>query len=269
MTGHDPPMVAVESVTKRYESLGGPTVTALADISFEIARGEFVTVVGPTGCGKTTLIRILGGLDTPTSGRVRVAGDRVNEPSPDRSMVFQAYNLFPWLTVRENVGFGLVEQDVPTATRETKTRELLELVGLSEFADAYPKELSGGMKQRVGLARALAVEPSVLLMDEPFGSVDAQTRRHLQQELLDIWAESDLTVVFVTHDIQEAIRLGDRVLLMSRSPGAVDDQLDIDLSRPRNRTSDDFVTVVDSVTRRIGSDKETLEDHETTTIAER
>ncbi|WP_276223698.1 ABC transporter ATP-binding protein [Haloarcula halophila] len=190
MTGPDrssAPAVAAESVHKRYDATEGTATTALVDLSFTVEPGEFVTVVGPSGCGKTTLVRLVGGLEAPTGGRILVDGETVTGPDPDRAMVFQEYALFPWLTVRENVAFGLVERGMPEGPRSERVRTMLELVGLEERADAYPAELSGGMKQRAGLARALAVDPAMLLMDEPFGSVDAQTRRCLQRELLEIW----------------------------------------------------------------------------------
>lgn len=247
------PRIAVADVTKRYESDDSRTVEALRDVSFAIDAGEFVTVVGPSGCGKTTLVRLLGGLESPTSGRIAVDGRPVATPAPDRAMVFQEYHLFPWLTVRENVAFGLVEEGVPESERRDRTSEMLELVGLADFARAYPKELSGGMKQRVGLARALAVDPSVLLMDEPFGSVDAQTRRRLQRELLDIWRETGKTVLFVTHDVTEAVLLGDRVLAMGES-GRVRESLDVDLSRPRTRTDHEVTEYETRLLRRIDSD---------------
>ncbi|QIB75466.1 ABC transporter ATP-binding protein [Halogeometricum borinquense] len=236
MTGTDSPstaLISLENVGKRYESTTGSETDALTNISFTVASGEFVTVVGPSGCGKTTLIRLVGGLESPTSGAVRVDGRPVSGPSPNRAMVFQEHRLFPWLTVRENIAFGLVEAGVPERTRTERTDELLELVGLVEYSDMYPTALSGGMKQRVGLARALAVDPDILLMDEPFGSVDAQTRRTLQGELLDIWRETGKTVLFVTHDVEEAVRLGDRLLVMQNNPGRIRNSLDVDIARPR------------------------------------
>jgi NitT/TauT family transport system ATP-binding protein len=230
-----PALVSVENVDKCYESAAGGGTRALADVSFTVETGELLTVVGPSGCGKTTLIRLLGGLESPTSGEIRVDGRPVTGPSPNRAMVFQEYRLFPWLTARENVAFGPTETGVSAEQRSSRVDELLELVGLSDHADAYPKELSGGMKQRVGLARALAVDPAILLMDEPFGSVDARTRRTLQGELLNIWRATGKTVVFVTHDIEEAVFLGDRVLVMDDRPGRVRATLTVDEARPRSR----------------------------------
>jgi NitT/TauT family transport system ATP-binding protein len=247
------PAVAAENVHKRYDPADDMSTTALDDVSFAVAPGEFVAVVGPSGCGKTTLVRLAGGLESPTSGRMLVDGEVVTGPGPDRAMVFQEYHLFPWLTVRENVGFGLVEQGVSETRRRDRVRELLELIGLADRADAYPAALSGGMKQRVGLARALAVDPGTLLMDEPFGSVDAQTRRRLQRELLDIWREMDTTVLFVTHDIDEAVTLADRVLVLTGTPGGIRDSVRIDLPRPRDRTSDAFVDRVERLTELVGA----------------
>jgi NitT/TauT family transport system ATP-binding protein len=236
--------IVVDRVSKHYEGEHG-TTRALDGVSLTVDAGEFVTVLGPSGCGKTTLLRLVGGLEQPTGGEVFVGGEPVTGPGPDRATVFQAYHLFPWLSVRENVAFGLVEQDVPEAARRERVRELLDLVGLTDFADAYPKELSGGMKQRVGLARALAVDPDVLLLDEPFGSVDMQTRRRLQRELLDIWRDTGKTVLFVTHDIEEAVTLSDRIVVLSGTPGRVRDRVDIDRPRPRDHTADWFVSRVD------------------------
>ncbi|MBV0901932.1 ABC transporter ATP-binding protein [Haloarcula salina] len=241
------PTVAVEGVHKRYETTDGAGTTALADVSFTIDPGEFVTVVGPSGCGKTTLARLVGGFESPTSGRVLVDETPVTSPAPDRAMVFQAYHLFPWLSVQENVAFGLVEQGVAEDVRNERVEAMLELVGLSDRASAYPAELSGGMKQRVGLARALAVDPGLLLMDEPFGSVDSQTRRRLQRELLDIWRTVEKTVVFVTHDIQEAVLMSDRVLVLTGTPGRVRDDVTVELPRPRDRTDDAFIGYVDTL----------------------
>jgi len=233
------PRVGVEGVSKRYDGAQGP-VQALDSVSFDVADGELVCVVGPSGCGKTTLFRIIAGLEPPTDGRVRLDGEQIDGPTTDLGLVFQEYHLFPWLTVADNVGFGPDHAGMPEAVRDERVRELIDLVGLRGSADGYPRDLSGGMKQRVALARALALDPGLLLMDEPFGAVDAQTKRMLQDELLDIWEETGKTVLFVTHDIEEAVKLADRVVVMDREPGRTDEIVDVDLERPRKRTDEAF-----------------------------
>lgn len=233
------PRVRVEGIGKRFEGTNGP-VQALEGVTFDVADGEFVCIVGPSGCGKTTLFRIIAGLEPATTGRVVLDGDRVDGPSTDLGLVFQEYHLFPWRTVAGNVGFGLERDGVATTERERRVRELLELVGLDGFADTYPRDLSGGMKQRVALARALAVDPGLLLMDEPFGAVDAQTKKLLQDELLDIWRETGKTILFVTHDVEEAVKLADRVVVMAKEPGRIREVIDVDVERPRERSDDGF-----------------------------
>ena len=240
--------ITVQNVSRSYESM-----QALADVSFSVTEGEFCCVVGPSGCGKTTLLRTIAGLEDPDSGSVLVDGDPVTGPGLDRGMVFQEYALFPWRTVRGNIRFGLDRPACDCPDCEARVRKLIDLVGLDGFGDSYPKELSGGMKQRVGIARALAVDPEVLLMDEPFGSVDARTRDHLHAELLDIWAETKQTVVFVTHDIDEAVTLADRVVVMDADPGTVQSTVSIDLERPRERTAHDFVDYVARIRDELGS----------------
>jgi NitT/TauT family transport system ATP-binding protein len=231
--------VRIEAVSKRYQGEGGP-VQALDGVSFDVADGEFVCLVGPSGCGKTTLFRIIAGLEAATDGEVHLGGDRVEGPTPDMGVVFQEYHLFPWRTVRGNVAFGLERQGVPAPERRERVDELVELVGLEGFEDSYPKALSGGMKQRVAIARALAADPTLLLMDEPFGAVDAQTRAMLQGELLEIWAQTGKTILFVTHDVEEAITLADRIVVMAKDPGRVQEIVEVDLSRPRSRSDADF-----------------------------
>ncbi|UPM44705.1 ABC transporter ATP-binding protein [Halocatena salina] len=231
--------ITVRNISKKYES-----VHALANVSFSVANGEFCCVVGPSGCGKTTLLRTIAGLDDPDSGSILIDEQSITEPGLDRGMVFQEYALFPWRTVRGNIRFGLDRPTCDCPDCAARVRELIDLVGLEGFEDAYPKELSGGMKQRVGIARALAVDPEILLMDEPFASVDTRTRDRLHTELLDIWTQTEKTVVFVTHDIDEAVRLADRIIVMATAPGTVRSTLTIDLNRPRERTAHTFVDYV-------------------------
>ncbi len=239
----DTPEIAVEHVSKTYESESG-SVKALEDVDFNVQSGEFVSIVGPSGCGKSTAFRIIAGLEAATRGDVRVNGSPVTEPGPDRGMVFQDDALFPWRTVAKNVAYGLEEVGSPEGyTLDERVDYCLELVGLSEKADAFPKELSGGQRQRVGIARALAVDPPILLMDEPFGSVDARTKTTLHRELLDIWMETQKTICFVTHDIEEAVYLSDRIVVFSPGPGTVLDEIPVPIDRPRDRTGDQFTDI--------------------------
>ncbi|MBX9926675.1 MAG: ABC transporter ATP-binding protein [Hyphomicrobiaceae bacterium] len=207
---------------------------AVQETTVEIKPGEFICLLGPSGCGKSTLLNAVAGYVTPTSGNIFVDGELIEGPGPDRGMVFQQYSLFPWKTVRENVAFGprILERWDPTP--ESVADTFIEMVGLAKFANRYPAELSGGMQQRVGIARALANYPRVLLMDEPFGALDSQTRHVMQENLLKIWSDFAITVLFVTHDIDEAVFLGDRVLVMSASPGAIIADIPVDLPRPRD-----------------------------------
>jgi len=209
---------------------------AFRDIDLEIGKGEFLVLVGPSGCGKSTLLDILAGLAYPTSGTVHIDGKEVTGPALDRGIVLQGYALFPWRTVRQNIEFGLEIKKVPKRERQTISDHFITLVGLDGFADRHPHELSGGMKQRVAIARALAYDPEVLLMDEPFAAVDAQTREGLQDELLRIWEATGKTIVFVTHSIDEAVFLGDRVAVLSANPGTLRGVVRIDLPRPRHET---------------------------------
>ncbi|WP_307834373.1 ABC transporter ATP-binding protein [Paractinoplanes lichenicola] len=206
---------------------------ALGDVSLDVADNEFVTIVGPSGCGKTTLMNILAGLETPSSGQALVNGKAITGPGPDRGVIFQQYALFPWLTVRKNVEFGLRTAGVGRAERRERAQHFIDLVGLHDFADALPRTLSGGMKQRCAIARAYAVNPSILLMDEPFGAVDALTRVRLQEQLLQTWSQEKRTVVFITHDVDEAVFLANRVVVMAARPGRIVEIVDVDLPYPR------------------------------------
>ncbi|GKZ15068.1 ABC transporter ATP-binding protein [Haladaptatus sp. T7] len=243
------PVIEVDGVSKRYDAR--TTVQALRDVSLTVADGEFVCLVGPSGCGKTTLFRLVAGLESPTDGEIFVSGARVTGPGIDRGMVFQEYNLFPWKTVEGNVRFGLDRPACECSDCTSRVEELVDLVGLTGFEDAHPKDLSGGMKQRVAVARALAVDPEILLMDEPFGSIDAQTRDRLQRELLDIWQRTGKTVLFVTHEIEEAVTLADRIVVFGRNPGHVVTTIDVDMERPRERTDREFVAAVERIRKRI------------------
>lgn len=226
-------MLDIQSMGKVFPAKAGDVV-ALEDINLQARKGEFSVVVGPSGCGKSTLLNIVAGLESCTSGKTMVAGRTISGPGADRGMVFQSYTLFPWLNVRENVEFGLKIQGMKPAQRADTARRYLELVGLGEFENALPKELSGGMKQRVAIARALANKPEMLLMDEPFGALDAQTRLLLQELLLDVWREEKITVLFITHDIDEAILLGDTIHVMSARPGRIKSTIPVSLDRPRD-----------------------------------
>ena len=228
-----PLKLEVQGLCKLFDSKNG-LVEALRDINFSVHRREFVSVIGPSGCGKSTLIRILAGLDTPSDGRVLLEGKEVYGPGSDRGMVFQGYTLFPWLSVKRNVMFGLEIGGRSGIAVEQEAMQWIDLVGLSGFADAYPSQLSGGMKQRVAIARALANQPKILFMDEPFGALDAQTRAQMQDYLLQIWRNVDITIMFVTHDLDEAIHLSDRILVLKAKPGEVQELIEVPVPHPRN-----------------------------------
>lgn len=222
---------------------GKRRITALDGFDLEIGDGELVCLLGPSGCGKTTVLRIVAGLEPATKGTVSVHGKKVESAGPERGMVFQEFALFPWRTVRRNIEFGLEIRGMPEQERKKRSTELIDLVGLEGFEDVHPEELSGGMRQRVGIARALANEPTVLLMDEPFGSLDAQTRNLMQKELLRIWSAARKTVLFVTHSVDEAVFLADRIVVMTARPGKVREIIPVELPRPRDRTSPEFISV--------------------------
>ncbi len=227
-----PVVLEVKGLNKSFNSASGP-VHALKDINFSIRRREFNCVIGPSGCGKSTLIRILAGLDYPTSGEVLLDGHPVRGPGADRGMVFQGYTLFPWLTVKRNVMFGPMTAGTSETEAERDARFWIDMVGLSRFENAYPFELSGGMKQRTAIARALANRPRILLMDEPFGALDAQTRFQMQESLLEIWRNVEVTILFITHDLEEAVYLSDRILVLDAHPGRVNEIIESPVPRPR------------------------------------
>ena len=232
--------ISINGLAKTFTTEAGETVKALTPVTLEVAAGEFVSIVGPSGCGKSTLLNILGGLLEPTAGEARVLGEPILGPDIDRGMVFQSYALFPWRSVLGNVEFGLERKGLPRKERRTIALDYLRSVGLQDFATKQIHELSGGMKQRVAIARAFATNPSTILMDEPFGALDALTRRTLQKQLLGIWQEHKKTVVFITHSVPEAITLSDRVVVMTARPGAVKSIIRIDLAHPRDSTSAKF-----------------------------
>ena len=226
--------IRAQDVSLVFKAKDREPVTALSSFSLDIAQGEFVSIVGPSGCGKSTFLNIVLGLIEPASGVIQLNGTRISGPGQERAMVFQEFGLLPWRSVTANVELGLELKGIPAAKRAARAKELINLVGLKGFENHYPHELSGGMKQRVGLARALATEPEVLLMDEPFAALDAQTRDLMQSELLQIWERSKKTVLFVTHSIEEAAYLSDRVIVMTARPGRTKDVIQIDLPRPRD-----------------------------------
>ena len=228
------PKVSLEGISLSYRTTSKAQLVALDNISLQVRPGEFLCVVGPSGCGKSTLLHLIAGLYQQTAGKVFVDGKAVNGPGTDRILIFQELGLFPWLTVAQNVEFGMKMKNIPKAERKEKIQYYLRLVHLSKFRDSYTHQLSGGMRQRVALARALATEPDVLLMDEPFAALDAQTRDLLHDELERIWAETGRTIIFVTHNVREAVRLGDRVVLMTFRPGRVKQEFPISLPRPRH-----------------------------------
>lgn len=234
------PLIEIERVSKIFATTDAQPTWAFQDVSLDVSAGEMVCVVGPSGCGKTTLLNLIAGFIEPTAGEIRLDGEPIRRPGPDRGVVFQEYALFAWLTARRNIEFGMRMRGVPKAECRRRTDEYLELIGLERAAERYPHELSGGMRQRIAVARALVNEPRVLLMDEPFAAVDAMTRAALQSELLRIWQQLKLAVFFITHNVEEAIFLSQRIVLMSPHPGRVQDIIPIDLPYPRDRGSSEF-----------------------------
>jgi NitT/TauT family transport system ATP-binding protein len=249
--------VSVDSVSLVFKGKGGHTVAALENISFELEDKRFAVIVGPSGCGKSSLLYLIAGLNVPSAGVCKIGEQKVKRPGRDRGMVFQTYTLFPWLNVLKNVEFGLKLRGIPSAERAKIARDYISEVGLEGFENAYPKQLSGGMRQRVALARALANDPEVLLMDEPFGALDSQTRSIMQELLVKIWEHSQKTVLFVTHDIDEAIFLGDHVYVMSARPGRMIEEVEVTIERPRNidvLTSEKFISLKRQVMKLLHSE---------------
>jgi len=235
-------IIQIRNLTKVFEKEKA-RIEALGDLNLDVYEGEFFCVIGPTGCGKTTLLRIIAGLESPTRGEVLLNGQRVTKPGADRGLVFQEFALFPWRTTRKNIEFGLEVKGLPSEKRREIVERYVKLVGLQGFENALPRQLSSGMKQRVAIARALANDPEVLLMDEPFGSLDAQTRNIMQRELLTIWDKTKKTVVFVTHSVDEAVYLADRIVVLTARPGTVKRIVEVELPRPRDRTGERFYAV--------------------------
>ena len=253
LTAQTAPLIEIERVSKIFATTDGEPTWAFQDVSLDVAAGEMVCVVGPSGCGKTTLLNLIAGFIEPTDGAIRLDGEPIHQPGPDRGVVFQEYALFAWLSARRNIEFGMRMRGVSKAECRRRSDEYLRLIGLERAADRYPHELSGGMRQRIAVARALVNEPRVLLMDEPFAAVDAMTRASLQSELLRIWQQLKLAVFFITHNVEEAIFLSQRIVLMSPHPGQVQEIIPIDLPYPRDRGSSEFGTLYARITAALHS----------------
>lgn len=250
--------LSVENVSRQFPApRGGAPVPALLPVDLTVADNDFLVLLGPSGCGKSTLLRLIAGLDRPTTGRILLDGRPVSAPGPDRGMVFQSYTLFPWLTVADNIAFGLREKGLDEASVKPIISDWLERIGLAGFGNHYPKQLSGGMQQRTAIARALATDPAILLLDEPFGALDNQTRGLMQEMLLSIWEKQRKTVLFVTHDIEEAVFLASRVIVMTARPGRIKAEIAIDLAHPRHytvKTSSEFSALKARLTEEIRSE---------------
>jgi len=249
----------LRDISKTFTSEKGEKIESLSSISLDIENQEFVCLLGPSGCGKTTLLRIIAGLDQASTGTVELGGTLIDRPNPQLAMIFQEYSLYPWRTVVANIGFGLEIRKIPAEERHSIVKKYVEIVGLEGFENSYPYELSGGMRQRAAVARALAVDPSILLMDEPFGALDAQTRNLLQHELLNIWEKTKKTVLFVTHSVDEAVFMADRIVVLTPRPGRICEVIPVQTTRPRDRTSVEFAKVRRYVLDLINQPKCTLQ----------
>jgi NitT/TauT family transport system ATP-binding protein len=252
--------IRLDHVTKEYQSQKS-SLQAIEDISLDVTDNEFLCLVGPSGCGKSTLLRMIAGLDSVSHGNILIDGKPVAGPSPKVGFVFQEYTLFPWRTVQKNVEFGLELKKIPAAERRKIADKYIDMVGLSNFRDSFPHQLSGGMKQRTAIARTLAVGPEILLMDEPFGALDAQTRNILQAQLLEIWQKEKIKIIFVTHSVDEAVFLADKVAIMTARPGRIKEIVDIGIPRPRVRTDPEVNQVRDAILKSLFAEVKKLSDH--------
>jgi NitT/TauT family transport system ATP-binding protein len=251
--------IKIDHVTKEYQAKSG-SMAAINDISLDVTDNEFLCLVGPSGCGKSTLLRMIAGLEPISRGQVLIDGKPIVGTSPKVGFVFQEYTLFPWRTVQKNVEFGLEIKNVPPAERQKIAEKYIDMVGLSGFKDSFPHQLSGGMKQRCAIARTLAVGPEILLMDEPFGALDAQTRNILQEQLLEIWQKEKIKVIFVTHSVDEAVFLADKVAIMTARPGRIKEIVDIRLPRPRKRTEAEVNQIRDTILKSLFTEVKKLSD---------
>ena len=244
--------IEIKNINKSFESKKTEKLSVLEDINLTIEDGELVCLLGPSGCGKTTLLRLIAGLDQPTSGEIIANGEKVLKPSGDRAVIFQQYSLFPWLTVLQNVTFGLeMTKDVPKEENIAAAERYLTSVGLIDFKDSYPHELSGGMKQRVAIIRSLLNHSPILLMDEPFSALDMQNRHKLQEQLIGVWKRFENTIVFVTHDVDEAVFLADKIVIMDRNPGRIAEIIEVDIERIRKRDSPEFIALQESIVEKL------------------
>lgn len=256
--------LSIENLSRVFTSLKGQTTQALTPVNFEVRENDFVTILGPSGCGKSTLLRIVAGLDRPTTGQVVLDGSPVQGPGADRGMVFQSYTLFPWLNIEQNIRFGLRERGMPEREQKERSDFFIAKVGLRGFEQHFPKQLSGGMQQRTAIARALANDPKILLLDEPFGALDNQTRVLMQELLLGIWESAQKTVLFVTHDIDEAIFMANRVVVFSARPGRIKTELAVPFPHPRHytiKTSPEFMTLKAQLTEEIRAESMAADTH--------